>query len=98
MAAPTAHHAPPRRRRPAPKPEVATRIGPDNSSSGAAAPSPAPAVDADRRHAMISVAAYDLAEQRNFCPGHELEDWLKAEREVDYALGSGQPDSGCSHD
>jgi hypothetical protein len=32
---------------------------------------------------MISKAAYFRAEQRNFEPGHELEDWLAAESEVD---------------
>ena len=34
------------------------------------------------RHAMIAEAAYYIAEQRGFQPGHELEDWLCAEREV----------------
>ena len=32
---------------------------------------------------MIATAAYYLAAARNFTPGHELEDWLEAEREVD---------------
>jgi hypothetical protein len=32
--------------------------------------------------AAIAVAAYYLAEQRNFASGHELEDWLQAERQV----------------
>lgn len=31
---------------------------------------------------MIATAAYYLAEQRNFAPGHELDDWLEAERQV----------------
>jgi hypothetical protein len=30
----------------------------------------------------IAEAAYYLAEQRGFVPGHELEDWLAAEREI----------------
>jgi DUF2934 family protein len=30
----------------------------------------------------IAIAAYFLAEQRNFSPGHELDDWLSAERQV----------------
>ena len=34
---------------------------------------------------LIAVAAYYLAEQRQFEPGHELEDWLLAERKL---LGS----------
>ncbi len=30
----------------------------------------------------IAMAAYFLAERRNFSPGHELDDWLQAERQV----------------
>jgi Protein of unknown function (DUF2934) len=33
----------------------------------------------DQRHELIAVAAYHLAEGRNFEPGHETEDWLAAE-------------------
>jgi hypothetical protein len=39
--------------------------------------------DRERRQRMIAEAAYHRAEQRNFEPGHELEDWLAAEREID---------------
>jgi hypothetical protein len=31
---------------------------------------------------MIATAAYFCAERRRFQPGHELEDWLTAEREI----------------
>ncbi len=31
---------------------------------------------------LIAERAYFKAEQRGFAPGHELEDWLAAEREV----------------
>ena len=31
---------------------------------------------------MIATAAYYLAERRNFEPGHELDDWLEAERQI----------------
>lgn len=31
---------------------------------------------------MIATAAYYLAAARNFMPGHELDDWLEAERSV----------------
>jgi hypothetical protein len=31
---------------------------------------------------MIATAAYYLAAARNFTPGHELDDWLEAERAV----------------
>jgi hypothetical protein len=36
----------------------------------------------DQRHELIAVAAYHLAESRNFEPGHETEDWLAAESQV----------------
>jgi len=35
------------------------------------------------RHTRIAVVAYRLAESRGFVPGGELEDWLRAEVEVD---------------
>jgi hypothetical protein len=35
---------------------------------------------------MIAKAAYYRAERRGFAPGHEAEDWLAAESEVDAAL------------
>jgi hypothetical protein len=31
---------------------------------------------------MITALAYYKAEQRGFAPGHELADWLEAEREI----------------
>ena len=31
---------------------------------------------------MIATAAYYLAERRNFAPGHELEDWIEAEKQI----------------
>ena len=37
----------------------------------------------DERRAMIAEAAYYLAERRGFKPGHELEDWLAAEAQID---------------
>ena len=36
----------------------------------------------DLRHAMTAEAAYYLAERRGFQPGHELEDWVAAEGEI----------------
>ena len=44
-----------------------------------------PRVVEDRR-ASIATAAYRIAERRGFAPGHELEDWLAAENEVDQRL------------
>ena len=40
--------------------------------------------DADAsREQRIAVSAYLRAAQRGFAPGHELEDWLAAERELE---------------
>lgn len=38
------------------------------------------------RQAMIATAAYYLAQRRGFTPGHEVDDWLAAERQVDVQL------------
>jgi DUF2934 family protein len=34
---------------------------------------------ADELHEFVAVAAYYFAQARNFEPGHEMDDWLKAE-------------------
>jgi hypothetical protein len=43
-------------------------------------------VDPEQRACMIAEAAYYRAERRAFAPGHETEDWLAAEAEVDQKL------------
>jgi hypothetical protein len=40
----------------------------------------------ERRHSMVAEAAYFRAQRRHFDPGHELEDWLAAEAEIDRLL------------
>jgi hypothetical protein len=40
-----------------------------------------PVTDEQHRE-LVAVAAYYLAERRNFEPGHEAEDWLAAEIQV----------------
>ena len=35
---------------------------------------------------MVEKAAYYAAERRGFEPGHELEDWLAAEQQIDELL------------
>jgi hypothetical protein len=51
-------------------------------------------IDPERRRALIAEAAYFRAERRGFVPGHEAEDWLAAELEVDTALTVGVVPSG----
>jgi hypothetical protein len=43
-------------------------------------------VEPTMRHAMITEAAYYRAQRRGFAPGHELDDWLAAEIEVNEML------------
>ena len=38
------------------------------------------------RHTELAQAAYYLAEQRGFAPGHELSDWFTAEMALDQRL------------
>jgi hypothetical protein len=49
---------------------------------------PVKRVSDEERRAMIARAAYFRAERRNFAPGHELEDWMAAEAEVDRELAA----------
>jgi len=49
-------------------------------------PAAARAADRTRRRAMIAEAAYYRAQRRGFEPGHELEDWLQAQAEVERTL------------
>ena len=43
-------------------------------------------VTPEARRALIAETAYLRAERRGFVPGHETEDWLAAEAEVDALL------------
>lgn len=56
------------------------------AQSAISTPSPetvvATAPTPDELQGMIATAAYYLAEERNFSPGHELDDWLEAERRI----------------
>ena len=40
---------------------------------------------------LIAERAYYRAERRGFTPGHELDDWLAAEREVTRLLAAAEP-------
>ncbi|TVQ91468.1 MAG: DUF2934 domain-containing protein [Chromatiaceae bacterium] len=50
------------------------------------------APEAEDRYQRIAELAYVKALQRGFEPGHELDDWLEAEKEIaGYAPGQPQP-------
>lgn len=66
--------------RPAEQAAAATQVA--QAASAAADDPPMSA-----RDDAIRIAAYARAEARGFVPGHELEDWLAAEREVDTEQG-----------
>lgn len=38
------------------------------------------------RNELIATGAHSRAEQRGFAPGHELDDWLEAERAINERL------------
>ena len=67
---------------------VATRaLSADLGKPVAAAKAHANFDPSSSREAVIATAAYYRAQRRGFAPGHELEDWIAAEREVD-AVGT----------
>ncbi len=44
-----------------------------------------PVISNEERWNLVTKAAYFRAEKRAFSPGHDLSDWIEAEREVDAA-------------
>ena len=45
----------------------------------------------EERHKWIAETAYFMAHRRGFAPGHELSDWLAAEKEVSRISGLIEP-------
>ena len=56
----------------------------------------ASAAATQQRHEMIAMGAYFLAEARGFVAGCELDDWLRAEAEIDARLQQTQHRSATS--
>lgn len=54
----------------------------DASASGPGMAPPGVALSPDLAE-RIARRAYEIAERRGFSPGHELDDWLAAEREIE---------------
>ena len=61
--------------------------------SGGDAEDVASAAATQRKHEMIAEAAYFLAEARGFAAGCELDDWLRAEAEIDARVPEGRSTS-----
>jgi hypothetical protein len=53
-----------------------------NEENKSKSPSINAAMDPDKFNAMVTERAYFKAEKRGFAPGHELDDWLEAEKEI----------------
>jgi len=64
----------------------APRKTPARAKQAAVKASAAVVVSEDARRGMIAEGAYLRAERRGFAPGHEEEDWIAAEHEVDALL------------
>ncbi len=62
--------------------EAAQGLASTEAGAGEAQPQQAQASPAGREQ-QIQQAAYALAAERGFEPGHELDDWLAAERSID---------------
>jgi len=56
---------------------------PDSGARGSG-----PVAPEQQRRMMICEAAYYIAEHRGFEAGHDVDDWLAAERQIDAALTS----------
>lgn len=54
-----------------------------------AAPNSHTEITEEELNQMIASAAYLRAERRGFAEGHELEDWLEAEKEVKWQIAQG---------
>jgi len=53
-------------------------------------------IEPEARDAMIAEAAYFRSAHRGFEPGHEVDDWLAAESDIDAALSRGDLPLGGS--
>ncbi len=54
-------------------------------------------IDANEREDMIRKAAYFRAASRGFRPGHEVEDWLASEMEIDRVLARSELPRFCAY-
>jgi len=88
---------------PAPRPgkKAATRLAagaraPRIRRKAAGAESGMSAITPEERHRLIAEAAYFIAERRGFAAGCELDDWLRAEAEVERRLGAGSARAGTN--
>ena len=76
-----------------PKARAAKSAGPATPRAEPSPPAPtttSTAVAPPDRTILVARAAYFRAQSRGFAGGHELDDWLAAEAEIDQQLAQGQ--------
>ncbi len=86
---PTVKKTTTRKKSTAPRKAAAKKAASQSSAPPAeiSKPSASPVnISAEERWRMVATAAYHRAEKRSFQPGHEVEDWLAAEKEIDAVL------------
>ena len=83
------------KRNPQPDPAAAGDVSAEGAPDAHAIEAPAWQEDPATREALVRLAAYSFYERRGFIDGHELEDWLQAEMEIDRraAAGAGADES-----
>ncbi len=81
---------PPRSPDPAPPVQPKAVKSPPGAPKAPSTPAIRTRVTPEARRALIAENAYQRAERRGFEPGHENEDWLAAETEVDALLRAQQ--------
>jgi hypothetical protein len=75
---------------PVAKAKAAPKAAPKTAANPARPRAKKPAgVPAEQRRNYVEVAAYHIAERRGFAPGNPLEDWVKAEAEIDRLIADG---------
>ena len=67
------------------RPEETSASKTSSSAATGAKPNGPASLTPGERHRLIAETAYFLAASRGFQPGHELDDWLEAERQVDWS-------------
>ena len=60
----------------------------ENNGEASAASYTFPSCLPEEIQRMIAIAAYFRAERRCFAPGHEMEDWLAAEADIEKQTGT----------
>ena len=71
---------------------MARKMSAPTTKPGRAAIAGGLGISPEERQAMIREAAYERYVQRGYVVGHDLDDWLAAEVELDLGMPEGQPE------